>query len=47
MHQQFFHGENFSGYHADQSKLDKIFDEGTYNCISSTMLYIGAAKNLI
>jgi len=46
MHQQFFHGENFSGYHADQSQLEKIFDEGTYNCISSAMLYIVAAQKI-
>jgi len=46
MYKHFFKGHGFSQYHADQSQVSKIFDDGTYNCISSAMLFIAAAERL-
>ncbi|MFT7688886.1 MAG: hypothetical protein ACI9FB_004251, partial [Candidatus Azotimanducaceae bacterium] len=46
MHEEFFPENEFSGYEANQSQLNRIFDYESYNCISSAMLYIAAAKKL-
>ncbi|MFT6752581.1 MAG: hypothetical protein ACI9VI_002221 [Candidatus Azotimanducaceae bacterium] len=46
MHKEFFPENEFSGYDANQSQLNRIFDTETYNCISSAMLYVAAARKL-
>jgi len=38
-------GDVLSAYDADQSQLTRIFSDGIFNCISSSLLYIAAAHH--
>lgn len=46
MHRVFFNGEktDLAGYSLDQARITGIFTTGTYNCISSAMLYTVLAR---
>ena len=50
MHRDFFlnndDGETLIGYDADQSRLSEIFASKTFNCISSSLLYLVLARKL-
>jgi hypothetical protein len=46
MHRAFFphEKEELGGYRLDQGRLTGIFDDGHYNCMSSTLLYLVLAR---
>lgn len=51
MHEEFFvaqkaDDELATGYDLDQSKLSDVFRDGTFNCISSSLLYIVVAQKI-
>ena len=50
MHRDFFlndkQGDTLIGYNADQSQLPAVFTSKTFNCISSSLLYLVLARKL-